>query len=116
MKTPQVQRKIEGSANPFQSGRVLDEEIRLDTGRLDFLLSALNSPGSEVNTGDPPSGVGESDDVCAGATPDVNGPAGFMALDKVDKFWWANACIPRRLPKVPILKKETADQIFHVFL
>jgi hypothetical protein len=58
--------------------------------------------------------MGKGDDVCAGAAADVNRTASFMTMDEVKKFRWTDACIPRRLPKIPVMEKEAAEQVLHV--
>ena len=78
-----------------------------------FLAGKLDRSRSEIHAGHVPTRVGKSEDVGAGATANVDGTAGFVVLKEVKEFRWTDACIPRRLIKIPVMKKEAAKQVLH---
>src|SRR5918993_1031618 len=79
-----------------------------------FLPGKLDRPRRKIHAGYVPARVGKGDDVCAGTTANVDGAAGFVILDKIEEFRWTDACIPRRLTKIPVMEKEAAEQVLHV--
>jgi len=116
MKTAQIEGKLKWSADPLQGGRVPHQKFCLNSGSAGFLRGKLDGARREIDTGHLPTRVAKGDDVCACATANVDGAAGFVVLDKVKEFRWADACIPRRLPKIPVMEKEAAEQVLHFFL
>jgi len=113
VKTAKIKGEIKRSTNPLQGGCVPDQKFCLDPGSAGFLSGQLDRARSEIHAGHVPARVGKSDDVGAGATANVDGMSGFVVLDEVKEFRWADACIPRRLPKIPVMKKEAAKQVLH---
>ena len=113
VKTAKIQGEIKRSTDPLQGGCIPDQKFCLDPGFAGFLSSKLARARSEIHAGHIPACAGKSEDVGAGATANVNGTAGFVVLDEVKEFGWTDACIPRRLTKIPVMKKEAAKQVLH---
>lgn len=115
MKTAQIKGKLKWSADPLQGGRVPDQKFCLNSGFAGLLRGELDGARREIDTGHLPTRAGKCDDVCACATAYVDGAAGFVVLDKVKEFRWTDARIPWRLPKIPVMEKEAAEQVLHFF-
>ena len=113
VKTAKIKGEIKRSTYPLQGSCVPDQKFCLDPGSAGFLSSKLDRARSEIHAGHIPACAGKSEDVGAGATANVNGTAGFVVLDEVKEFGWTDACIPRRLTKIPVMKKEAAKQVLH---
>ena len=113
VKTAKVKGEIKRSTDPLQGSCIPDQKFRPDPGSAGFLSSKLDRARSEIHAGHVPACVGKREDVGAGATANVDGTAGFVVLDEVKEFRWADACIPRRLPKIPVMKKQAAKQVLH---
>ena len=116
MKTTKIKSKIKWPGDPLQYGRVPDQKFCLYPGPASFLPGELDRPRSEVHTRHFPPRLGKRDDVGACATSNVYGATRCMVLEEVNEFWWADACIPRRLPKIPVMKKKAAQQVLHVLV
>ena len=113
VKTAKIKGEIKRSTDPLQGSCIPDQKFRPDPGSAGFLSSKLDRARSEIHAGHVPACVRKREDVGAGATANVDGAAGFVVLDEVKEFRWADACIPRRLPKIPVMKKEAAKQVLH---
>jgi len=88
----------------------------LHAGFSGFLPGQLDGARGEIHTAYLPACIGQGDNICTSAASEVDGAAGFVVLDEVKEFWWADACIPRRLPEVPVMEKEAAEQILHFLI
>ncbi len=113
VKTAKIKGEIKWSANPLQGGCIPDQKFCLDPGSAGFLSGKLDRARGKIHAGHVPARVGKSEDVGAGATANVDGTPGFVVLDEVKEFWWTDACIPWRLTKIPVMKKEAAKQVLH---
>ena len=112
--TAQIKGEVEGTVDPLQLRRVFDQKLRLYTGFVSLLPGNFDGARGKIHAGHLPAGPGKGDDVCPGATSNVDRTRGFVVLDEIDELWRADACIPWRLPKIPILEKETTEQVLHV--
>ena len=113
VKTAKIQGEIKRSTNPLQGGCIPDQKFCLDPGFAGFLSSELDRARSEIHADHTPARVGQSEDVGAGATANIDGTSGFVVLDEVKEFRWTDACIPWRLTKIPVMKKKAAKQVLH---
>ena len=114
MKTAKIKREVEGAIDPLQPGRVPDKQLYLNARLTSLLPCELDGARGEIHPRHLPVGIRQSDDVRTGATADIDGAARFMILDEVEELGWTDSCIPWRLPKIPVLEKEAADQVLHV--
>ena len=94
--------------------RVSDQKFRFHTSSSGFLSGELDGTWRKIHSGYLPARVGKRDDICTGAAPNVDCASGFMILDEVEKFRWANTGIPGWLPEIPVVEKEAAEQGLHV--
>jgi hypothetical protein len=113
VKTAKIKGEIKRSTDPLQGSCIPDQKFCRDPGSAGFLSGELDRARSEIHASHVPTRVGKREDVGAGAAANVDGAAGFVVLDEVKEFRWADACIPGRLPKIPVMKKEAAKQVLH---
>lgn len=115
MKTAEIECQVEGTRDAAQVGRVVDGEFCVNTVCLKFLPGEFDGARGKIHAGYLPACLGEGDEVCARATAEVNGAGGWMIFDEFEQFGGADSGIPRRLAKVPVLKRQAAEQILHFF-
>jgi hypothetical protein len=109
MKTANIEREIEGTGNILEFGHIPNAQVCL-YARL-FYLFPCNADGArrEINTSDLPARARQCDDVCAGATAEVNGSAGRVGSDEFVQFRRGDATVPGRFAEIPEVEGQVAE-------
>ncbi len=109
MKTAKIKGKVKGALNPPQVCRIPEEKFCLYAGFIGLLPGEFNGTRRKIYSGHLPACIRQCDDIGAGATADINRATRFMILDEIEELRWTNACIPRWLPKIPVMEKKAAE-------